>query len=132
MDAQQLQEFRDQLEEQRKELIEKILHTVNNEIDLKPEDMADEVDLASVLADQNFNLRLRGRERRLMKKIDYAIQRIDANEFGKCVVCGEEIALKRLKARPVTTMCIECKEERERAEKRQSKQRPTFMDEFDF
>jgi DnaK suppressor protein len=120
MDAQKLQEFRDQLEEQRKELIEKILHTVNHEIDLKPEDMADEVDLASVLADQNFNLRLRGRERRLMEKIDYAIQRIDANEFGNCVACGDSIALKRLEARPVTTMCIDCKEDEERREQHYS------------
>ena len=120
MNAEQLEQFRQVLVDQREELIKKILHTVNHEIDLKQDDMADDLDLASVLADQNFNLRLRGRERRLMNKIDYALQRIDANEFGECVVCEEPIALKRLRARPVTTMCIECKEEEERREKQYS------------
>ena len=120
METAQLEQFREQLEEQRKELLEKILDTINNEVELSQDDMADEVDLANVLADQNFNLRLRGRERRLIKKINHAIQRIESNEFGKCVVCEEEIALKRLRARPVTTMCIECKEEEERREKHYS------------
>jgi DnaK suppressor protein len=117
MEAQHLQEFRQLLAEQRKELLDKVMHTINHEIELSQDDMADEVDLASVLADQNFNLRLRGRERRLIEKIDHAMQRIEANEFGDCVRCEEPIALKRLRARPVTTMCIDCKEEQERQEK---------------
>ena len=120
MDAEQLKEFREQLEEQRQELLEKILDTLNHEVELPQEDMADEVDLANVLADQNFNLRLRGRERRLINKINHAIQRIEANEFGECVNCGEDIAIKRLQVRPVTTMCIDCKEEEERREQHYS------------
>lgn len=120
MDATQLEEFREQLEQQREELLEKILNTINHEIELSQDDMADDVDLANVLSDQNFNLRLRGRERRLIEKINHAIQRIEANEFGECVMCGEDIALKRLRVRPVTTMCIDCKEEEERREKHYS------------
>lgn len=120
MDAAQLQEFRERLEEQREELLENILETINHDLELSQDEMADEVDLANVLADQNFNLRLRGRERRLIKKINHAMQRIEANEFGECVSCGDDIALERLRARPVTTMCIDCKEEQERREQHYS------------
>lgn len=117
MDSEHLEEFRSQLTEEKRSLIEKAAHTIENEIDLSKDDMADDIDLASALADQNLSLRLRGRERTLMKKIDLALERIDNEEFGECVVCGDDIALKRLRARPVTTMCINCKQEQERREK---------------
>jgi len=74
-------------------------------------------DQATAEMDRNFMLRLRGRERKLLKKIDEAIERIDRNVFGICEKCGEEIDIRRLEARPVTTMCIDCKileEEEER------------------
>ncbi len=116
MEASQLEKFRKRLEAQREELLDKILDSINHDFELPQEDMADEVDLANVLADQNFTARLRGRERRLIEKIDHAIQRIEANEFGRCVSCEENISLERLRARPVTTMCIDCKEEQEREE----------------
>lgn len=76
-------------------------------------------DQASAEMDRNFMLRLRGREQRLLKKIDEAIERIDSGSFGICDVCGEEIDIKRLKARPVTNMCIACKTEQEEEEKLQ-------------
>ena len=66
-------------------------------------------DQASAETDRNFMLRLRGREQRLLKKIEEAIDRIDAGTFGICEDCGKEIGIKRLEARPVTSMCIECK-----------------------
>lgn len=75
-------------------------------------------DQASAETDTNFMLRLRGREQRLLKKIDEALERIDKNTFGICDDCGLEIDLKRLEARPVTTMCIECKTHQEEDEKR--------------
>ena len=75
-------------------------------------------DQASAETDTNFMLRLRGREQRLLKKIDEAIERIDNGTFGICDDCGSEIGLKRLEARPVTTMCIECKTLQEEEEKR--------------
>ncbi len=74
-------------------------------------------DQATAEIDRNFMLRLKGRERKLLKKIDEAIERIDEGIFGICEKCGEEINIKRLEARPVTTMCIECKTLQEEEEK---------------
>lgn len=74
-------------------------------------------DQATAETDRNFMLRLRGREQRLLKKIDEAISRIDNGTFGICDDCGDKIELKRLEARPVTTMCIECKTLQEEEEK---------------
>ena len=74
-------------------------------------------DQASAEIDRNFMLRLRGREQRLLKKIEEAIEKIDSGSFGVCEVCGEDIDVKRLEARPVTTMCIFCKTEQEEEEK---------------
>jgi DnaK suppressor protein len=74
-------------------------------------------DQASAEIDRNFMLRLRGREQMLLKKIDQAIEKIDSGTFGICDTCGQEIEIKRLEARPVTTMCITCKTEQEEEEK---------------
>jgi DnaK suppressor protein len=74
-------------------------------------------DQATAETDRNFMLRLRGREQRLLKKIDEAIDRIDSGIFGICDDCGSEIDVKRLEARPVTTMCIECKTLQEEEER---------------
>lgn len=74
-------------------------------------------DQASVEADQNFSLRIREREQRLVKKIDEALDRIDRNVYGICERCEEEIPYPRLKARPVTTLCINCKTLEEQEEK---------------
>lgn len=78
-------------------------------------------DQASAEIDRNFMLRLRGREQKLLKKIEAAIEKIDTGTFGICEVCGQEIDIKRLEARPVTTMCIECKTEQEEEEKLRGK-----------
>ncbi|MFN3740689.1 MAG: TraR/DksA C4-type zinc finger protein [Thermodesulfovibrionales bacterium] len=74
-------------------------------------------DQAGMEIERNFLLRLRGREQKLLKKIDEALERIDNGTFGLCEICGREIDLKRLMARPVTTMCIECKTEQEEEER---------------
>ncbi len=74
-------------------------------------------DQATAETDRNFMLRLRGREQRLLKKIDEAIDRIENGTFGICDDCGNEIDVKRLEARPVTTMCIECKTLQEEEER---------------
>jgi DnaK suppressor protein len=74
-------------------------------------------DQATAETDRNFMLRLRGREQRLIKKIEEAIERIDLGIFGICDMCGSEIGIKRLEVRPVTTLCIECKMEQEEEEK---------------
>jgi len=74
-------------------------------------------DQASAEIDRSFMLRLRGREQRLLKKIEAAIDKIDSGTFGICEACGEEINIKRLEARPVAGMCIFCKTEQEEEEK---------------
>jgi DnaK suppressor protein len=74
-------------------------------------------DQATAEIDRNFMLRLRGRERKLLKKIEDAIDRIDQGTFGICDKCGEDINIKRIEARPVTTMCIDCKTQQEEEEK---------------
>ena len=70
---------------------------------------ADPNDRASQESDMALELRNRDRERKLIKKIDETIARIDANEYGYCDSCGVEIGLKRLEARPTATLCIDCK-----------------------
>ena len=67
-------------------------------------------------SDRNFTLRIRDRERKLIGKIREALERIDEGTFGTCDDCGEDISVKRLKARPVTTQCIDCKTEEEARE----------------
>jgi DnaK suppressor protein len=74
-------------------------------------------DQATAEADRDFMLRLRDRERMLLKKIDEAIERIEDGTFGICENCGSEIGVKRLEARPVTTYCIECKIRQEEEER---------------
>jgi DnaK suppressor protein len=81
------------------------------------ENFPDPTDRASLEADRNFMLRIRDRENKLIKKIKKALERIDNGTFGICDKCGEDISIKRLKARPVTTQCIECKTKEEAVEK---------------
>ncbi len=83
--------------------------------DLNFPDMGDQ---ATAETDRNFMLRLRDRERMLLKKIEETILRIDNNEdYGVCGECGNEIGIKRLEARPVATYCIDCKTRQEEEEK---------------
>ncbi len=74
-------------------------------------------DQATAEIDRNFMLRLRSREQKLLKKIENAIERIDGGTFGICDTCGMEIDIRRLEARPVTTLCIDCKTQQEEEEK---------------
>lgn len=74
-------------------------------------------DIATQEIDRSFILRLRDRERKLLKKIEKALEKIENGTYGICELCGEEIPIERLEARPVTDLCIECKTEQEEAEK---------------
>lgn len=78
----------------------------------------DPTDRASLESERNLTLRIRDRERKLRNKIDDALARIETGTFGVCEVCGEEIGPERLEARPVTTLCINCKESQEKDESR--------------
>lgn len=81
------------------------------------ENFPDPTDRASHEANQNFELRIRDREHKLIKKIRKALDRIENGTFGICEACGEDISIERLKARPVTTQCIDCKTKAEAMEK---------------
>ncbi len=108
MNSRQLAYFRHMLEEMKRELsqdIDRTVHTMQDEATI----FADPNDRASQEADMSLELRNRDRERKLIKKIDETIARIDANEYGYCDSCGVEIGLKRLEARPTATLCIDCK-----------------------
>ena len=77
----------------------------------------DPTDRASLESDRNFLLRIRDRERKLVVKIQEALKRIDEGTFGICQECGDEISESRLQARPVATLCVECKRKQEIQEK---------------
>jgi len=82
---------------------------------------ADPNDRASQESDISLELRNRDRERKLIRKIDETIARIDKNDYGYCEKCGIEIGLKRLEARPTATLCIDCKTLDEQREKQSGK-----------
>ena len=108
MNTRQLAHFRKMLEEMKRDLsqdIDRTVHTMQDEATI----FADPNDRASQESDMSLELRNRDRERKLIKKIDETIARIDAGEYGYCESCGVEIGLKRLEARPTATLCIDCK-----------------------
>ena len=117
MDEKRLEFFRSLLNEQMKELIEEAAKTVND-MTVTEGEFPDPTDRASWESDRNFLLKIRERERKLITKIGEALARLEEGAFGICERCGEEISEKRLEARPVTTLCIKCKEEQENLEKR--------------
>lgn len=117
MNKAELKKFKTILEERRKEALQAAESVKESGISFSTDDLADEVDLASSESDQNLSLRLRDRERTLLRKIEKALQKIENNEYGICESCGEKISVKRLEARPVTDYCILCKEEQERVER---------------
>jgi DnaK suppressor protein len=82
------------------------------------ENFPDPTDRASMESSRNSVLRIRDRERKLIFKIQEALRRLDDGEYGICEECGEEIGIERLKARPVTTLCIACKSSQEMEERK--------------
>jgi DnaK suppressor protein len=105
------------LEAQRKTLLSDAGAIIGQGLNYGAENLPDLGDQASAVTDQNFLLRLKEREQRLLKKIDEALDRMANGTFGVCESCGGEISIKRLKARPVTTLCIECKTKQEEDER---------------
>lgn len=79
---------------------------------------ADPTDRASVESERTFDLRLRDRDRKLVQKVKEALERIESGAYGRCDECGGPIGEQRLLARPVTTQCLECKQEAEWRERR--------------
>ena len=115
MDQKDVEFFRKRLNEMLVEAQQKGDSTLE-ELSGGNEVFADPADRATAESDRSFTLRIRDRERRLIKKVKEALQRMDDGSYGICEECGEEISLSRLKARPVTRLCINCKAKQEEAE----------------
>ena len=113
----ELKRFEKMLEDKRSQIIQNAQSTLAEDMTLDSNDLPDEMDLASSEYLQSFTFRLRGREKVFLEKIEKALVKIKDSTFGLCEECGEEISLKRLEARPETTLCIRCKEDQERLEK---------------
>ncbi len=116
MNTEKLEYFRSVLQEEMRALLEEAGKTVS-EMTADTTNFPDPNDRATQESDRNFELRIRDRERKLINKIREALERIDNGTFGTCEMCGEDISEGRLKVRPVTTLCIDCKIEEERKEK---------------
>jgi DnaK suppressor protein len=99
--------------EQRSQMLNSGL-TINENLMVRPEDK-DEVDQANADIEQSMRMQLKNRENFTLKKITEALRRIEEGTYGECESCEEQIELRRLQARPTTTLCIACKEEEEKA-----------------
>jgi DnaK suppressor protein len=113
----QLKKFKSLLEAKRDDIIRRAQQTLSEDMTLDANELPDEMDLASTEYLQSFTFRLRGREKTFLNKIQQALHKIEAGNFGECEGCLEEISIKRLEARPEAPLCIKCKEEQEREEK---------------
>ena len=112
----QLEHFRRILLAWKRELMEEVDRTVHHMQD-EASNFPDPNDRATQESEFGLELRTRDRERKLLKKIESALGRIDDGSYGFCEETGEEIGLKRLEARPVATLCVEAQERRELAER---------------
>jgi len=120
MNKKQLAHFRNILQALKVELsqdIDRTVHTMQDEATV----FADPNDRASQESDMALELRNRDRERKLIKKIEETIAKIESQDYGYCESCGVEIGLKRLEARPTATLCIDCKTLDELREKQLAK-----------
>jgi DnaK suppressor protein len=120
MNSKQLDHFRAILNGIKHELgedIDRTVHTMQDEATI----FADPNDRASQESDMSLELRNRDRERKLLKRIDEMLSKIDSGEYGYCEKCGVEIGLSRLEARPTATLCIDCKTLDEIREKQMAK-----------
>ncbi|HEX7116500.1 MAG TPA: RNA polymerase-binding protein DksA [Steroidobacter sp.] len=116
MSKEQLEHFRQILNNWKRDLMQEVDRTM---LHMKDEaaNFPDPNDRATQESEFSLELRTRDRERKLIRKIDEAIKRIDDGTYGYCLETGEEIGIKRLEARPVATLCVEAQERRERREK---------------
>ena len=117
MRARELNSFRKLLDERRQELMTEASRTVDG-MGENREQFPDPTDRASLEGNRNLMLRIRDRERKLITKIDEALGRIEDGTYGKCEECEQDIGIERLRARPVTTLCIDCKSLQEAQERK--------------
>ena len=109
MSARQQEYFRQKLISWREELVEESRETINN-LQHEVRDVGDEAERATRETENSLELRTRDRYRKLINKIDKALNRLDEGEYGYCDETGEEIGLARLEARPIATLCLDAQE----------------------
>ena len=117
MNAQHLEYFRQKLISWRNDLMEEAQETLNNLRDESYREVGDEADRASRESDHSLELRTRDRYRKLIRKIEQALERIDDGSYGYCEDTGEPIGVQRLEARPIATLTVDAQERREMKEK---------------
>jgi DnaK suppressor protein len=122
MKQRDLTAFKKLLDERRQELMTEAVGTMHGMgmVGDSRETFPDPTDRASLEGNRNLTLRIRDRERKLITKIDEALGRIADGSYGVCEDCGGAIGVERLRARPVTTLCIACKSEQEASERRRA------------
>jgi DnaK suppressor protein len=116
MNKEQLEHFRNILNSWKRDLMEEVDRTVSHMKD-EAANFPDPNDRATQEEEFSLELRTRDRERKLIRKIDEALKRVEDGSYGYCLETGEEIGVKRLEARPVATLTIEAQERRERRER---------------
>lgn len=118
MNKRNREKFQKILNQQRDDLVGNARRAMSGDIHVDPDDFPDEIDTASSEVNLQFTGRLREREQGLLAKIEEALQKIERGDYGECLNCGEDIGMKRLKARPVAQLCIDCKSDQEKLERR--------------
>ncbi|HEX9306106.1 MAG TPA: TraR/DksA C4-type zinc finger protein [Anaeromyxobacter sp.] len=117
MRSREVERYRSVLESQLVSLVGHGTQAVHEMAGTGGEEIPDPNDRATAEEGRNWALRLRDRDRKLIGKIQEALARLESGTFGKCSVCGSAISPARLRARPVTDLCIDCKTEAERGER---------------
>ncbi len=117
MNDKQLEYFRQKLIAWREELMQEAQETLNNLRDKSYQEVGDEADRASRESEHGLELRTRDRYRKLLRKVEQALERIDDGSYGYCEDTGDAIGIKRLEARPIATLSIDAQERREMKEK---------------
>ena len=118
LEGEALERFKTRLAESKRQLLASARRVLSNQSSFDTDDLPDEIDAAASEHSQSLGYRLRDREKFLLGKIETALERIANGSFGTCDRCGQEIPRNRLEARPVTTLCVDCKEEEEQEMRR--------------
>ena len=117
MESQQLERFKVMFREQKHQILSRH-QTMEGELQVESDRQHDELDQVSNDLEKNMQVQIQNRQKHYLEKIDQALQRIHEGSFGECLDCGEPIAIRRLEARPTTTLCLTCQEVQERMQKR--------------
>lgn len=116
MNKKELKRFKAILEAEKEKILKMAREATQDRMGTSTDDLKDDMDLASSELDQAMVFRFRDRERNLLKKIEKALQKIENGTYGICENCEEPIDIRRLEVRPVTELCIKCKQEQEKKE----------------